>query len=47
MGLPDEWRAWKQEQLPIGRFGQTGEIAPTALLLASDSRGGHFSLVYC
>jgi 3-oxoacyl-[acyl-carrier protein] reductase len=37
MGLTDEWRAWKQGQLPIGRFGQTGEIAPTALLLASDA----------
>jgi 3-oxoacyl-[acyl-carrier protein] reductase len=25
----------KQAQLPIGRFGNVGEIAPTALLLAS------------
>lgn len=37
MGLSDEWRAMKQAQLPIGRFGFTQEIAPTALLLASDA----------
>jgi 3-oxoacyl-[acyl-carrier protein] reductase len=36
-GLSDSWRSMKQAQLPIGRFGQTGEIAPTALLLASDA----------
>lgn len=37
MGLSDEWRAMKMAQLPIGRFGSVGEIAPTALLLASDA----------
>ncbi len=37
MGLSDEWRAMKQAQLPVGRFGQVDEIAPTALLLASDA----------
>lgn len=36
-GLSDEWRAMKQAQLPIGRFGRVEEIAPTALLLASDA----------
>lgn len=35
MGLTDDWRAMKQAQLPIGRFGRVEEIAPTALLLAS------------
>jgi 3-oxoacyl-[acyl-carrier protein] reductase len=35
-GMSESWRAMKQAQLPIGRFGRTGEIAPTALLLASD-----------
>lgn len=35
MGLSDDWRAMKQAQLPIGRFGLVDEIAPTALLLAS------------
>ena len=34
-GLSEDWRAMKQAQLPIGRFGEVGEIAPTALLLAS------------
>lgn len=35
MGLSDGWRAMKQAQLPVGRFGHVAEIAPTALLLAS------------
>jgi 3-oxoacyl-[acyl-carrier protein] reductase len=37
MSMSDEWRAMKQAQLPIGRFGQVHEIAPTALLLASEA----------
>ena len=37
MGLSDDWRAMKQAQLPVGRFGQVEEIAPTALLLASQA----------
>lgn len=37
MGLSDAWRAMKQAQLPVGRFGRVEEIAPTALLLASDA----------
>ncbi|EWY40940.1 hypothetical protein N825_33960 [Skermanella stibiiresistens SB22] len=37
MGLSDGWRAMKQAQLPIGRFGRVDEIAPTALLLASEA----------
>jgi 3-oxoacyl-[acyl-carrier protein] reductase len=36
-GLSDEWRAMKKAQLPIGRFGQVDEIAPVALLLASNA----------
>jgi 3-oxoacyl-[acyl-carrier protein] reductase len=36
-GLSDDWRATKMAELPIGRFGEVGEIAPTALLLASDA----------
>lgn len=36
-GLSDEWRARKRAELPIGRFGSVDEIAPTALLLASDA----------
>jgi 3-oxoacyl-[acyl-carrier protein] reductase len=30
-----EWKRRKLEQLPIGRFGQTSEIAPAAVFLAS------------
>ncbi|MFC3725736.1 SDR family NAD(P)-dependent oxidoreductase [Neoaquamicrobium sediminum] len=37
MGLSDDWRAMKQAQLPVGRFGRVDEIAPTALLLASEA----------
>lgn len=36
-GLSDEWREMKRAQLPIGRFGKIAEIAPTALLLASEA----------
>jgi 3-oxoacyl-[acyl-carrier protein] reductase len=37
MGLSDEWRAMKMAQLPIRRFGKCDEIAPTALMLASEA----------
>jgi 3-oxoacyl-[acyl-carrier protein] reductase len=36
-GLSDEWRVRKKAELPAGRFGTVDEIAPTALLLASDA----------
>lgn len=36
-GLGDDWRARKKAELPAGRFGHVVEIAPTALLLASDA----------
>ncbi|HTJ57382.1 MAG TPA: 3-oxoacyl-ACP reductase FabG [Devosiaceae bacterium] len=35
-GLPEEWRRRKLNELPIGRAGQVEEIAPTAVLLASE-----------
>jgi 3-oxoacyl-[acyl-carrier protein] reductase len=38
-GLSSEWKAAKQAELPIGRFGQAREVAPTALLLASSPDG--------
>lgn len=41
-GFSDEWRAMKFAELPAGRFGQTDEIAPTALLLASETGGAYF-----
>lgn len=34
---PEEWRRAKMAGLPIGRFGEVEEIAPTAVLLASDA----------
>jgi 3-oxoacyl-[acyl-carrier protein] reductase len=34
--LTDEWRAAKRAELPIGRFAEPEEIAPTAVLLASE-----------
>ncbi|MFI7482012.1 SDR family NAD(P)-dependent oxidoreductase [Kocuria sp. M1R5S2] len=38
-GLSEEWKAAKQAELPIGRFGEAHEVAPTALLLASSPGG--------
>lgn len=38
-GLSKEWKKVKQAELPIGRFGQAHEVAPTALLLASSPGG--------
>ncbi|PZR68702.1 MAG: short-chain dehydrogenase [Candidatus Dormiibacter spiritus] len=32
----DEWKDKKLSELPIGRFGQAFEVAPTAVFLASD-----------
>jgi 3-oxoacyl-[acyl-carrier protein] reductase len=36
LGMSPEWRARKMAELPIGRFATPAEIAPTAVLLASD-----------
>ncbi|MDB5059922.1 MAG: short-chain dehydrogenase/reductase [Chloroflexi bacterium] len=32
-----EWRTWKMGLLPLGRFGEVEEVAPTAVFLASDA----------
>lgn len=39
MKLPPDWAAKKQSELIVGRQGKVEEIAPTALLLASEDGG--------
>ena len=39
---PPEWIARKLGELPLGRIGQAFEVAPTAVLLASDPDGNLF-----
>jgi 3-oxoacyl-[acyl-carrier protein] reductase len=38
-GISAEWKRDKEASLPLGRFGRAEEVAPTALLLASDPGG--------
>lgn len=38
-GISPEWKTAKAAQLPLGRFGRAEEVAPSALLLASDPGG--------
>ncbi|MDV6246723.1 SDR family NAD(P)-dependent oxidoreductase [Rhodococcus opacus] len=38
-GITEDWRQAKEAELPLGRFGLPHEIAPTAVLLASDPGG--------
>ncbi|SNT51518.1 3-oxoacyl-[acyl-carrier protein] reductase [Streptosporangium subroseum] len=38
-GITEEWKAAKRAELPLGRFGQPEEVAPTAVLLASEPGG--------
>jgi 3-oxoacyl-[acyl-carrier protein] reductase len=38
-GISAEWKAAKRAELPLGRFGVPAEVAPTAVLLASDPGG--------
>ena len=37
--IPSEWLEKKKAEVPLGRFGKVEEIAPTAVLLASDGGG--------
>lgn len=38
-GISQDWKKAKQAELPLGRFGRPEEVAPTAVLLASDPGG--------
>lgn len=38
-GIDEQWKQDKRAELPLGRFGTPEEIAPTAVLLASDPGG--------
>lgn len=38
-GISQEWKTAKLKELPLGRFGTAEEVAPTALLLASEPGG--------
>lgn len=38
-GISEDWKAAKRSELPLGRFGIPEEVAPTAVLLASDPGG--------
>ncbi len=38
-GIDEQWKLSKRAELPLGRFGTPEEIAPTAVLLASDPGG--------
>ncbi|MBT1001554.1 SDR family oxidoreductase [Paenarthrobacter sp. DKR-5] len=41
-GISEDWKAAKRAELPLGRFGRPEEVAPAALLLASDPGGNLF-----
>lgn len=42
-GISESWKDMKRKELPIPRFGRVEEVAPAALLLASDPDGTIFT----
>lgn len=43
----EEWAAQKLSGLPIGRFGEVNEVAPTAVFLASDDSSYYVGQTLC
>lgn len=43
----EEWAAQKLSELPMGRFGETHEVAPTAVFLASDESSYYVGQTLC
>jgi 3-oxoacyl-[acyl-carrier protein] reductase len=43
----DEWAAQKLSELPINRFGEANEVAPTAVFLASDDSSYYIGQTLC
>ncbi len=41
-GISASWKETKSKELPLRRFGRAEEVAPTAVLLASDPGGNLF-----
>lgn len=41
-GISEDWKAAKRAELPLRRFGTPAEVAPAAVLLASDPGGNLF-----
>jgi 3-oxoacyl-[acyl-carrier protein] reductase len=41
--MSEAWKAQKASELPLGRFGSPEEVAPTAVLLASDPGGNLYA----
>jgi 3-oxoacyl-[acyl-carrier protein] reductase len=35
-GLPDEWRSWAEQTVPLGRLGTAGEVGDVVAFLCSD-----------
>ena len=41
-GISEQWKIEKAKELPLGRFGKVEEVAPIAVLLASEPGGNLF-----
>ncbi|MFI5052993.1 MAG: 3-oxoacyl-[acyl-carrier-protein] reductase [Acidimicrobiia bacterium] len=38
-GLPDDWRSWAEQTVPLGRLGTTEEVGAVVAFLCSDAAG--------